>query len=324
MADTPAQIAAKKKAALAKLKLTDAQIIKQMQTQTPWIYQTYLSPEFTDAMKATLIQWARDSAAGYPPTIEEQKAQTYTWPMTQLWSANQNDKFNLSFTAPGEYKKQLEGVTASVDKYIKQMGNKIDETTRQDLINDVFLKGWDVNDPRIQEIVSGTFKPDNALSGTALNAVDQVKSIANSYMIPVDPDVLQKWGKALQGGTATAEDVTAYFKGQASSLYRFMAGSIDHITPQDWFAPVKTLIANNLEMPTSQIDFADPSGKWMNLVTKKDPKTGETLARDNADILNEIRTNPLYGFNETMGAKNSAYDLAARIKGVFNRGTVAV
>jgi len=323
MADTPAQIAAKKKAAVAKLTLTDAQIIEQMKTQTPWIYQTYMSPEFTPAMKATLINWARESAAGFPPTVDQQKAETYNWPMTQLWSSNQADKFNLSFTAPGEYKTQLEATTAAVDKYINQMGNPVDASTRQDLINDIFLKGWAPTDPRIQEIVGSKFIAKNAKSGTALTAIDQVKSIAADYMIGLDEATMQKWGQAIQSGKATAADVTAYFKGQASSLYHFMSGSIDHITPSDWFAPAKTLISNNLDIPTSQIDFNDPSGKWLNLVTTKDPKTGETLARSNAEILAEVRSNPVYGYDQTMGAKNSAYDLAAKIKSVFGRGTVA-
>jgi len=322
MADTtktPQQIAADKKAALAKLKLTDEQIIQQMKTQTPWIYQTYMSPEFTPAMKKTLLQWAKDSAAGYPPTAEERQAQTYDWPMTQLWSANQASKFNLSFTAPGEYKAQLDATTAAIDKYIGQMGNKVDDVTRQDLINDVFLKGWAPTDPRIQQIVSGKFVATEAKSGSALSALDQVKGIAADYMIPLDAQTLQKWGQAIQGGTPVA-DVTAYFKAQAASLYHFMAGSIDHITPSDWFAPAKTLISNNLEVPISQIDFNDPSGKWLGLVTKKDPKTGETIARSNSEIVEEARTNPIYGYDKTMGAMNSAYDLAAKIKGVFNRG----
>lgn len=320
---TPAEIAAVKKTALAKLKLTDKQIVKQMQTQTPWIYQTYISPEFTPAMRKTLLQWAKDSAAGFPPTPEIIQAQTYEWPMTQLWSANQASKFNLSFTAPGEYKTQLAGTTAAIDKYIQQSGNKVDASTRQDLINDVFLKGWDPRDPRIQELVSQSFSAEGATTGTALDAVDQVKKIANNYMIPIDQQTLQKWGQAIQSGNTTEADVIKYFKGQAAGLYNFMAGSIDHITPSEWFAPAKMLIAKNLEIDPAQIDFNDPSGKWMNLVSTKDPKTGATLARDNAGILNEVRTNPVYGFDQTMGARNSAYDLAAKIKSVFGRGTVS-
>ncbi|TSA56453.1 MAG: hypothetical protein D4R39_04250 [Methylophilaceae bacterium] len=335
MADTPAQIAAKKKAATtkaaadkiiadkkaaaAKLILTDDQIIEQMKTQTPWIYQTYMSPVFTSEMKTTLINWARQSSAGLKPTDDQIQKDTYNWPMAQLWSVNQANKFNLSFTAPGEYKAQLQGTTAAVDKYILQSGNTVDASTRQDIINDIFLKGWASNDPRIQDIIASKFIAGKAMTGTALNAVDQVKSIAANYMIALDAQTLQRWGQAVQGGTPLA-DVTAYFKGQAASLYHFMAGSIDHISPSDWFAPAKTLISNNLEIPVSQIDFNDPSGKWLALVTKKDPKTGETIARSNSEIIDEARNNPLYGYDKTMGAQNSAYDLAAKIKGVFNRG----
>ena len=317
---TPAQIAKDKAAAVANLKLSNAALLKQMQTQTPWIYATYMSPDFTPAMKATLLQWAKESAAGYPPTAEETQAQTYKWPMTQLWSATQSSKFQESFTNPGQYKSELATTQAAVDAQIQASGNKVDQATRDKIVNDVFLQGWSQNDPRIAQLIAGKYDSTKATTGSALNASDQVKSIASAYMMPITSDVLNKWAGALQSGTATTDDITKYFKDQAAGQYQFMAGSIDHITPSDWFAPAKTLISNNLEIPSSQIDFNDPSGKWLGLVTTKDPKTGATIARSNSDIVKEMRTNPVYGYDNTQGAKDAAFSLGSQIRSMMGYG----
>ena len=296
--------------------LTDAQIIAKARVEAPWNVPLLLDP----VKGKTFLKFARMAADGHPPTSTQIAAATYNWDTTQVWSATQAQNFQLSLTNPGDYKNKLATATAGVDSLIRQSGNTVDPATRDKVINDVFNQGWSPNDPRIVQLIGGTFDATKAKAGRALNANDQVKSIASDYMMPITPDVLNKWAGALQSGTSTVDDITKYFKDQAAGQYRFMAGSIDHITPSDWFAPAKSLISSNLEIPTSQIDFNDPSGKWLGLVTTKDPKTGETIARNNSDIIKEARTNPIYGYDQTQGAKDSAFAIGSQIRSMMGYG----
>lgn len=295
---------------------TDAELIAKAKKTTPWLVPLLTDPEHGK----TYLQWARDAEAGNAPTAEQVRAATYNWDVTQVWSANQASLFNLSLTNPGEYKKQQEGTAAVVDKYITQSGNPVTPEVRQELINDIFLKGWAPTDPRIQQIVAGTYDVTKAKTGTALTATDQVKNLAKSYMIPVNDQIIGPWAQAIQAGTKTIADATKYFKDQATGLYPFMAGTIDVVDPSTWFTPAKTLIATNLGINDNMIDFNDPSGKWMNAVTTRDPKTGAITARSNADVIKEIRSNPIYGYDYTPAAISSAKDLGRSLKALMGYG----
>ena len=295
---------------------TDEQLIADAKVNKPWLIPLITDPEHG----AVYLQWARDAANGKAPSTDQIRAKTYNWDITQVWSANQAKLFNLSLTNPGEYKTQQEATSVAVDKYIEQSGNKVDPATRQELINDIFLKGWAATDPRIAQIVSSKFNVKEATSGTALTALDQVNKLAQDYMIPITPDVAQKWASAIQQDPTNLTNATDYFKKQAAGQYQFLAGTLDHITPTDWFAPAKTLISTNLDIPVTSIDFNDPSGKWMALVTKKDPATGATIARSNSEIIKEARTNPTYGYDKTQGAIDSAYALGSQIRSMMGFG----
>jgi hypothetical protein len=295
---------------------TDQELIDKAKKTTPWLVPLLTDPQHGK----TYLQWARDAEAGNPPTAEQVRAATYNWDITQVWSANQASLFNLSLTNPGEYKKQQEATVAAIDKYITQSGNPVTPEIRQELINDVFLKGWAPTDPRIPQIVAGTYDITKAKTGTALSATDQVKGLASSYMVPVNDAVVGQWAQAIQAGTKTVADAQKYFKDQAAGLYPFMAGTIDVVDPSTWFSPAKNLISQNLGINENLIDFNDPSGKWMNAVTTRDPKTGAMVARTNADVIKEVRTNPIYGYDTTPGAISAAKDLGRQLKAMMGFG----
>jgi len=295
---------------------TDAQLIAKAKKNTPW-----LIPLLTDPTHGkTYLNWARAAEAGKPLTDQQIAAATYSWDITQVWNKNQAALFNLSLSAPGEYKSQLKEATASVDSALKKSGLPVDAAKRQELIDDIFLKGWKSTDPRIADLVGGTYDVTKVTSGTAQNLTDQMKNLAKSYMIPLDESTLNTWGQAISKGTSTVEDMTRYLKEQAAGLYPFMAGVIDSVTPETYFSPLKSLIQTNLEVNPYDINFNDPSGKWMNLAYTKDPKTGANVARSNSEAVREMRTNPIYGYDKTQGAIDSAYALGSQIRALTGHG----
>jgi hypothetical protein len=295
---------------------TDAQLIAKAKVNTPWLIPLLTDPEHGK----TYLDWARDAEAGKAPTSQQVLAATYNWDITQTWTANQAKLFNLSLTNPGEYKSQLAESTAAIDSAIKKSGLPVDNTKRQELIDNIFLKGWKSTDPRIAELVGGTYDVTKVTSGTAQNLTDQMKGLARNYMIPLDQSTLNSWGQAISKGTSTIEDMTKYLKGQAAGLYPFMSGVIDSVTPETYFSPLKSLIQTNLEVNPAAIDFNDPSGKWMNLAYYKDPKTGANVARSNSEAIKEMRTNPIYGYDTTQGAIDSAYALGSQIRALTGHG----
>jgi hypothetical protein len=58
----------------------------------------------------------------------------------------------------------------------------------------------------------------------------------------------------------------------------------------------------------------------MNLAYYKDPKTGANVARSNSEAIKEMRTNPIYGYDTTQGAIDSAYALGSQIRALTGHG----
>ena len=58
----------------------------------------------------------------------------------------------------------------------------------------------------------------------------------------------------------------------------------------------------------------------MNLAVVRDPKTGANVARSNSEAVKEMRTNPIYGYDYTAGAKQSAFALGSQIRSMMGFG----
>lgn len=201
------------------------------------------------------------------------------------------------------------------------VGKNITPEQRQKLIDTAIDEGWSSSDQRLIQAVGGFFTATNLATGSSdANIIADLKTLASQYMIPMSDESLQEFGANIAKGTSTVANMESWFKDQAKSLYPFMAGTIDTIRPDTWFYPLKQLIATNLEVPVNSVDFTDPSGKWMNLATKRDPATGANVARSNSEAITEMRKNPIYGYDKTQGAMTAGFDIAKQIRSMMGFG----
>lgn len=318
-----AETAAQKKARLAKEAIAkkeaaakaDADILTSLQTQHPQWAQWILShPE----LKKTILEWAKIPGG---PTQTQIDAAIYNTDIVQEFNAIQQNLDKLKALSPGEYKARVAKATEIADNEIASQGVKVAEADRQKIIEATLNNGWSSQDPRLVKAVGAFFNAKTVATGSAGGStVSSLKALADKYMIPMAQVSLDELGKQIATGATTLADQENWFKQQAASLYPFMAGTIDTTPPSTWFSPLQQLIATNLNIPPSSVDWNDPSGKWMNLATKRDEKTGALVARSLAESTKEMRTNTIYGYDKTPGGIQSAFDLGTQIRSMMGFG----
>lgn len=303
-------------------KLSDAQILASLKVNAPWLYATYTSPAFTPAQKKVFVGWARDAAAGKAPTTQQMAAQTYNWPITQIWNDNQRAMFQKSFENPGQYKTDLANTQTDIDELIRTKGLKVDSTTRDKAVNEVLLQGMNISDPRVIQLLTNTYQYDanTPATGAVAKTKNDFAFIAAQYGVPMptDPKQMTDFVKSAIGPNGDESAFTEYAKQQAQIMYPWMSGALEKgATVKGYLAPYATTIANTLGIAPDSIDWTDP--KWSGVVAKKDP-TGVSVPQTLDQTIATIRTDPRFGFNDTVKAKNEAYDLASGIKSMFGKG----
>ena len=136
---------------------------------------------------------------------------------------------------------------------------------------------------------------------------DQLKQVASEYLVPISDQVIQQWGQNIASGQVDLNGFTSYMKEQAKSLFPGLTAAIDSgQTVKQYTDPYRQKAAQVLEINPDSIDFSQP--QWEKALQQIDPKTGERVSMSLSDWGMELRSNPLYGYSKTQGAKTQAYD----------------
>lgn len=331
MAQTAAQKAAataKVKAAAAAAAKADEAILTSLKTLHPqWAQWIIQNPE----LKKTILAWAKIPGG---PTQEQIDAAVYPTKLVQEYNSIQQHLDKLQALSPGEYKYEVAQAGKWVDEEIATQGFTVSPENRQKLIDATLNNGWAQGSKNLKSAVAayydasktlgsavGAKNVSSATSGTAATALSDFASIASSYGIPVptDPAKLADFVKQAIGPNASTQAFTDYAKAQAIQSYPWMKATIEAGgTVKGWLQPIATQLANTLDTTPDAINWQDP--KWSGLISTFDPKTGLSTPRNINDILTTVKTDPKYGYDQTMTAKNNAYDLAASIKSTFGFG----
>ena len=285
--------------------LTNAEndaIIAEARKVTPWMV-----PFLTGEHAATFLQWAKDAKAGKAPTQTQISQATYSWPETQDWSANQLTMYNLSISNPGQYKDKLATSTASVDAYIAQKGVDVDAATRDAIINDVAIKGWDIADTRLNKIIANSFDLAKATKGEALAVANNLASYAQNYLVNLSPSKLAQFAKDVVAGDKTYADVAQEFKNASLEKFSFMKdyfAADPNRTAAGYFAQTAATIADTLGVPVASINFNDP--KWAKLAFTKGAD-GKLTELSQEQVVSTIKTDSSYNY---YGLKSTQAKLA--------------
>ena len=235
----------------------------------------------------------------------------------------------LQKSDPATYKENVDyTLKNSVIPTATRLGITLDLTALQTIAENIYNNGWGSSQNLIEDAITSQFHYDPKAAATLANqgksaggavskTVSDYQTIASDYgvTLPKDPTQLDAFIKGAIGVNGTTEAFRDWAKQQAIHAYPFLADAINAgSTVKGYLGNYATNIANTLDLPTDAIDWSQP--KWQSLVNP----VGSTKLPNLNEVLTTVKNDPQYGYDQTMGAKNSAYDLAAKIKQVFGKG----
>ncbi len=135
-----------------------------------------------------------------------------------------------------------------------------------------------------------------------------LKALAAEYAVPLSDVTLKQWEQNILTGMADENTFKAYLVEQAKSLFPSLANALDRgITVRQYVSPYQEIAVQELGVNAADIDWTDP--KWSTALHRIDSKTGASVSMSLSDWQREIRTNPIYGFDQTVRAKDQATGL---------------
>lgn len=141
---------------------------------------------------------------------------------------------------------------------------------------------------------------------------DKMMQDAKGFLVPIDEATVDAWGKRLiAGGDAEAGNWREFLKEQAKSMFPAFASRLDG--GEDMTAiskPYRDLASKWLEIDENDVDFTNP--KWMGALDQVDDK-GNHTSMSYADWTKKIMNDPVYRYDYTKNAKESAAGMATGI-----------
>jgi hypothetical protein len=129
--------------------------------------------------------------------------------------------------------------------------------------------------------------------------------MAAKYAVPLSDQIVDKWSQDLATGMVDMNVYESYLREQAKSLFPGLANAIDRgITVDQYVQPYAQIAVQELGVNPAEIDWRDP--KWNTAIHRIDPKTGVPTAMSLSDWTKELRTNSVYGFDQTQRAQEQA------------------
>lgn len=271
-----------------------ADIIRAQYGNVAWAYNVpELKPIFDQAVAERWDEARIVGAISATTWWKTTAASARTWAETKA-----ND--------PATAQAQLNAGIAKLSDQASTMGLTIDQTKLAALAEQAISLGLDAN--QVTDLLmaqqSGPIMP-----GTVSALTDQLKNTAAQYAVPVSDATLNQWANQIATGAATLDGFNSYTQAQAKSMFPGLAAAIDSgITVKQYVEPYVQTAAQELGINPNSISLTDP--KWQRAITNVDPKTGQPAAMSLYDWTKTLRTDAMYGWDQTQGAQAAATQLA--------------
>lgn len=260
-----------------------------------------------------LLQGAKDSIT--PDVMEQRLHGTEYWRTT----TDAQRKWDLlSGTDPAEATRQYWSNTQSTRRIGESLGVQLDDATYQKIATERTRNGWDdkmVTTALLGAHADGGWKP---VSGGDLgHTITGIRGATANYGVTISDPQIYKYAQGILNGSQTAEGVDEYLRSAAISRYSrndaLVAALKNGMTTKSFADPYMQVAAKELAINPEAIDMQD--SKWSRFLEESpDPaKQGMTLDH----WRQTIRSDQVYGWDNTQGAKDEAATLASQLTKKF-------
>lgn len=243
------------------------------------------------------------------------KADLMDTPWYKKHTAAQREWTQLQTADPAEAAHQLLTMQQQITQQAKAMGVPIPAGQVSQMARSA-LSMYGQNPPSsvVQQMIGAQlhYKGSATYSGDVGNDITTLKDLATSYGVPLSDKTMQGWLQNIVSNGTDPKSYTDYLQKQAQSLYPTLAPQIKQgLTFQQAVDPYRQLAAQTLEVDPNTVDFTQP--KWQKAIMQVDPTSGNRTAMSLDQWQTTMKTNPIYGYNNTQQASAQATDLISQL-----------
>ena len=153
--------------------------------------------------------------------------------------------------------------------------------------------------------------------GAAATFADQAQQLAGEYNQTMSAAQLSAYVNQNVKGTLTADGLQQIFAQQAEQQDPWMAASIRMgVTPSQYLSSYASAAASTLGIDASDVNWTDP--KWNQALLQTNAQ-GQQAPVSIGQFQQNLMKNPVYGYQNTQGARDQAYGAAQQILTTFGR-----
>lgn len=180
------------------------------------------------------------------------------------------------------------------------------------LLRQATAEGWDEN-----RLKGAVFKTNWFRTHGTAKIQSEVRKQADEYLVTLTDDDAKRWSMQIITGEVQPVEFTSWAKEMAKSRYGGLSGAIDRgVTVRQYASQYLADAANVLEVPVESLNLKE--AKWMRAIEGEvDPKTKERVPMSRADWERTLKTDSIYGYDFTKGARTEASLFASKLAETF-------
>lgn len=263
---------------------------------------------------AEILLAAVDPNAGYSP--QEFAARLYNTEWWKKHGATAREWFALQGTDPGTADRQINARVAEIEDIVRPMGLNLSRDALADLAETSLAYGLGASSAEMRNAYAnliGDYAPGSGVIGTFGDAVTEIKRMANQdYLVGIADTDAWNYARRLMSGDLTIEGVEQALRAEAQR--RFASVGLDlssGVTPGQYFAPHRNLIAQELETSAEAIDLLDP--RFREVLSHHDGSKVRPMSLNETMLM--IRSTPEWA--STSRASSMGADMASTLLKTF-------
>jgi hypothetical protein len=235
---------------------------------------------------------------------------------TGWWKSNsdtQREWQALTLYDPAKAAQQKAQKIGEVTAEAGKLGVTLDANQIQYIATGALAGGWDQT--TLQRAIAGNAQAAKDAPGQIAATQTQLNNVAASYGVPVSPHTTFDWAKKIAMGTADATGFGEYAKQQAKIAHPYWESQLDQgLTVRQLADPYIQQASKLLEIAPDQVDLTDH--KWTNAFVQTN-KQGQAQPMSQLDWSKKLMTDPTYGWDKTMNARNAALQIQDTLRTAF-------
>jgi hypothetical protein len=213
----------------------------------------------------------------------------------------------------------IDSTSSKITNLAMTMGVSLDGAHINALANQALEFNW--NDDQLKQAVVANYHYASNSLGQAGLIQNQLRRMAQDYMLPVSDQTLQKWVTDVVSGRNVVDNFQQELVAQARSRYASNPQILNALdkgaTMKEIVTPFKEQAASLLDMAPEAIDFTDP--KWSKLIDHVLPDGTHTLPNIE-DFRSSLMLDPQFGFDRTVTGRSIGTTLTTQLAKRF--GTI--